>query len=159
MSYGPGIEDIRKVLEGVPPGRSLQISKKSMPTLPAEFVRTSLGTPNWLAHPGASAQYRAKTAMHAYEMTDRWDFHRDHYDPQENPLGHFFVDAPELPLALFAAAIAGIATYLYLNSRKKEKDEEDRNPWWLPGLVACGVAVLVGVLAYILFVGVRIALT
>ncbi len=158
MSDKPGIEDLRKALGGVPPGKSVQVSKKLMPTLPSEFERTSLGTPNWLAHPGANAQYRAKTALHAYELDDRWDLHRDHYDPDDNPLGHFFVDAPELPLAILSAVIAGVATFLVLDSREKDKDEEDRWPWWLVGLIAFGVAILVGVLSYILFAGVRIAL-
>ena len=158
MSGKSGIEDLRKALGRVPPGKSVEVSRKLMPTLPSEFERTSLGTPIWLAHPGACAQYRARTALHVYELEDRWDFHRDHYDPGDNPLGHFFVDAPELPLAFFFAVFAGITTFLVINSREKDKDEEDRWPRWLTGLIAFGVAILVGILSYILFAGVRIAL-
>jgi hypothetical protein len=138
------------------PGESVWIPKSELPSLPPEFSQTLLGTPLWIAHPGATAQHRATPAMHAYETDEGWWVHRDKCDPGENPVGHFFFDAPELPIATFAAAVAGVLTYLFLDGRERDKDEYERNPWF-PALVAIGVATIVGIVVYVLAALARVA--
>ena len=150
-----GFEDIRSALSARAPGESLTISKEDLPSLPPEFSETLLGTPNWIAHPGAVAQYRASPAIHAYEMSMTWEFHRDEFDPMDDPLRHFFFDAPELPIAAFAAAVAGFLTYVFFERKEREKDEVDRNPWF-PFLVGLGVAALVGLVVYVIAALIRV---
>lgn len=150
------IDELRRVLYARAPGESVTYTKTELPELPNELSATVLGTPNWIAHPGAIAQYRASLAIHAYEMEDVWDFHRDRYDPYENPLGHFFFDAPELPIAVLLSAVTGLITYCVMDRREKEKPKDERS-WWIPSLVALGVAAIVGILVYIAAAFVRVA--
>lgn len=149
-------ERLRTDLASRTPGESVWISRTELPELPQEWERTLLGTPLWIAKPGSSAQYRSG-ALHAYEFDGGYDFHRDRCDPREDPLGHFFLDAPELPIAGLIAGIVGFLTYLYLEQREEGKDEDERR-WWLPLVVAAGVAVVVGIVSYILGAFVRIGL-
>lgn len=151
-------EELAAKLAARRPGESLSVPKSEMSHLPPEFSRTLLGTPLWIAHPGAVAQYRASPAKHAYELEGKWEFHRDRCDPHEDPVGHFFLDAPELPIATACAGFAGLLTYLYLDGRENDKKEEDRNPWF-PVAVAAGVALAVWVVVYIIAALVRVGLS
>ena len=81
--------------------------------------------------------------------------HRDQYDPQRDPVGHFFVDSPELPIATFAAAVAGFLSYLFFERRERQKDQADQKPW-APLLLALGVAALVGLFVYVIAALVRV---
>lgn len=147
---------LRAVLEAKQPGESVRIPKSEMPRLPLGFSRTLLGTPLWIAHPGSTAQYRAHSAVHAYEMGHSWDVHRDQYDPNDNPFEHALFDAPELPIAAVLSAIAGVLTYLLVAHREEEKPGEERH-WWMSLLVSLAVAALVGMAAYIVGALLRVA--
>jgi hypothetical protein len=149
-------EGIHALLDTRPPGESIKIAKSKMVELPSGFELTLLGTPLWIAHPGATAQYRASPALHAYELENRWEVHRDRFDPHEDPVGHFLFDAPELAFAAVAAAIAGLLAYRFLDRMEKKQPEESRN-WWLPGLIAIGIALAIGIVAYIIGALVRVA--
>lgn len=151
------IGEIRRALSSREPGESVSISKTEVPDLPPEFSPTLLGTPNWIAHPGAVGQYRASPALHAYEMEDSWDLHRDRYDPKENPFGHMVFDAPEVPIAGLIAAIAGSIAFWIAQKFEDEKPESERRLWFA-GVVAAGVALIVGIIAYILGALVRVAM-
>ena len=150
------LEEIRAIASDLSPGQSFSITKAELPSLPPEFEKTSLGTPLWIAHPGSTAQYRASPALHAYEMSDEWVFHRDQYDPHEDPVGHFFIDAPELPIATLFSTVAGAITYLILNRKEQSKPEEERNPW-IPIGLAIAVAAIVWFVVYVLAALVRVA--
>lgn len=149
-------ERLRANLASRDPGESVWVSRSNLPELPGEWEKTLLGTPLWIAKLGSTGQYRSG-ALHAYEFEEGHDFHRDRYDPHVNPLGHLFRDAPELPVAGLVAGVVGFLTYFYFEQREEEKDEDDRL-WWLPLVVAAGLALLVGVVAYILGAFVRIGL-
>lgn len=147
MEYGT----LRDAVYVKRPGESLRVPKTEMAELPAEFEPTPLGTPLWIAHPGSVGQYRAPDALHAYEMEDSWEVHRDRFDPKKNPTGHFLLDAPELPVATLLAAFAGVGTYLLLDAwdaRKSEEDGEER-PAWVRAILAVLVGIVVFVLAYV----------
>lgn len=148
-------EELRERLKAAAPGESVTYSKSELPELPPEFSPTVLGTPNWIAQPGATAQYRASPGLHAYELDQEWKIHRDRYDPKTEPAGHFFFDAPELPIAALVAAVAGFLTYVFFDRRERQKDEADRNPW-APLLLALGVAALVGLFVYVIAALVRV---
>ncbi|MGD0257007.1 MAG: hypothetical protein ABSB90_03895 [Thermoplasmata archaeon] len=150
------LDRIRVRAYGRPPGQSISVPKVEMPTLPAEFTETVLGTPLWIAHPGSIGQYRAPPALHAYELDDHWKVHRDRYEPEEDPLGHLLFDAPEIAIAGAAAVFAGISMFCWLDEREREKDESDRNPW-LPVLAALGVAAIVGIVVYFLAALLRVS--
>lgn len=152
----PNLASLRTLLASRQPGESMQVPKSQMPELPTEFTETKLGTPLWIAHPGAKAQYRAHPAVHAYEMEHLWDLHRDQFDPHDNPLQHALFDAPELLFAALIAGLAAVATYLLMSRREEEKPEENRN-WWWPLVVTLVVAILAGIAAYILGALVRVA--
>jgi hypothetical protein len=141
----------------IPPGKSIRVTKAELPELPGEFEGSWAGTPLWIAHPGSKAQYRAYPAQHAYELEEEWEFHRDRFDPKENPLGHIIFDAPEIVVAGIAAAIAGVVTFLFLQGGERDKDESERHPWF-PALVAVGIAAFVGFIVYVLGALVRVAL-
>ncbi|HTP54467.1 MAG TPA: hypothetical protein VML94_05865 [Thermoplasmata archaeon] len=83
--------------------------------------------------------------------------HRDRYDPGENPVGHFFVDAPELPFATGAAVAAGALTFHYLDKKEKEKPDGDQR-WWFPALLALGAAAIAFIIVYILAALIRVSL-
>ena len=145
----PDFDSIRAEVYARSPGESVWVPKSEMPRLPQQFDQTVFGTPLWIAHPGSTAQHRATPAMHAYEMDDGWSIHRDVYDRKENPLGHFFSDAPELPMAVFAAVATSVLAWLLFDEKEREKDEAERNPW-IPIAVAVGLAVLVGILVCVI---------
>ena len=149
-------EDLHAKLEAKAPGESISFPTCEMPELPAEFESTVWGTPLWIAHPGATAQYRAYPALHAYRLSGRFKIHRDEFDPHDHPLLHTLFDAPEVALAAIAAAITGFLAWLFLERREKAKNEEDRH-WWLPALAALAVAAIVGVFVYIFGAMVRVA--
>lgn len=151
-----GFDEIRRTVGARASGEPVSYAKREMPELPSEFSPTLLGTPNWIARPGAVAQYRAPPALHAYELKDGWEVHRDQYDPRKDPLGHFFFDAPELPIAGVFAALAGIVTYFILDRKENEKPESERNPWITIG-VAIAIAAIVGIVAYVLAALARVA--
>lgn len=138
------------------PGESVLFGKSEIPSLPSEFSGTSLGTPLWLAHPGSVAQYRASPAIHAYEMEEGWELHRDRFDPYEDPLRHIIFDAPEIVAGLLAAIATGIATWCYVDKQERERDEGPQ--WWAPILAAIGSALLAGFLVYLLGAVVRVLL-
>ena len=94
----PEVSLLLKELAAKPPGASIWIPKSRMPKLPPEFHETALGTPLWIAHPGAVSQYRAASALHAYELDAGWKVHRDSIDPEQNPVGHVFLRRPRTPL-------------------------------------------------------------
>lgn len=148
---------IRDKLKATTPGESITYSKTDQPDLPPEFTRTHLGTPNWIAQPGATAQYRAAPALHAYELDQEWKIHRDRYDPRVNPAEHVFFDAPELPIAAFVAILAGALTYWILDRWERDEDQSERSPW-IPVIVAIAVAALVGLFVYVLAALVRVSL-
>jgi len=152
------IDELLAKLESKPRGESVCVAKSEMPELPPDFRRTMLGTPLWIAHPGAVAQYRAPPALHAYELDTEWKIHQDCHDPKTDPVGHFFIDAPELPLATACAGIAGLLTYSYFEGRESDKPEEERNPW-VPLAIAVGVAFAVGVIVYIVAALTRVVLS
>ena len=114
------LDRIRVRAYGRPPGQSISVPKVEMPTLPAKFTETVLGTPLWIAHPGSIGQYRAPPALHAYELDDHWKVHRDRYEPEEDPLGHLLFDAPEIAIAGAAAVFAGISMFCWLDERERE---------------------------------------
>lgn len=149
-------EDIRRKLATVPYGKSIQIPKSAMPDLPSDFRETHWGTPLWLAHPGATAQYRAAIGgdnLHAYDVSGAWDLHHDKYPPGD--IRHLS-EAPEVPIAFLAASVVGTIMYLFLDRKEKEKEEEDRIPQWLLAIASIAVAAIVGFLVYLLCAGIRI---
>jgi hypothetical protein len=140
------------------PGESVRVSKSDLPELPSEFSSTPFGTPPWLAHPGAFAQYRAPAALHAYETESTWDFHRDQYDPFDDPIGHLLFDAPELAIAAILSLIAGAVTYFVLDQWERRKPSSERR-WWLAGLVSIIVALAVAALTYVVGAKLRAAIS
>jgi hypothetical protein len=153
----PSFAEIQRLAQDHAPGDSFRIPKSVMPQLPPEFRSTGLGTPLWIAHPGSISQMRAPSALHAYEDADGWEVHRDRFDPKENPIGHFFFDAPELPIASLMAGIAGVLTYWILDDEEKRKPEAERRSW-VPIVAAIAVSVIVGVVAYFLLALLRVSL-
>lgn len=151
-----GIDDIRRAVGSRAPGESVSYAKRDLPELPSEFSLSLQGTPNWIAYPGAVAQYRASPALHAYELEDGWEVHRDQYDPRRDPVGHFFFDAPELPIATLCAGIAGLLAYFYFDGRENEKSDEERRPW-LPVAIAAGIALVVCIIVYVIAALFRVA--
>jgi hypothetical protein len=153
-------ETLREAVYAQPPGVSLEVPKSEMPALPQEFEPTTLGTPLWIAHPGATSQSRAPDALHAYEVGNVWMIHRDQCDPKKDPIGHAFRDAPELPIAAIVAGIASVGTYLSLDqwdARKTEEDGRDR-PAWVRVALAAAVFIGVFLVTYILGALVRVGL-
>lgn len=153
-------ESLLEAANSLRPGESFTVPKASMPELPPEFEPTVWGTPLWIAHPGSTAQFRAPEALHAYEIGPDWEIHRDRYDPKTEPVGHFFLDAPELPIATAFAALAGIFSYWVLDrwdERKTAEDGRERSPW-VRGLVAAGIAVIVFIVVYVLAALARVGL-
>jgi hypothetical protein len=151
-----GYDDIRTTLGSKTPGESVSIAKTDLPELPPEFSASLLGTPNWIAQPGAVAQYRAPPALHAYDLQDRWKIHRDRYDPEGNPIGHILFDAPELWIATALAAIASWVTYVLARRWEKSKNEEEGGSW-LPVIGAFAVGAIVWVVVYTLAAMARVA--
>jgi hypothetical protein len=149
---------LRDALYSMPPSESLRVGKSEMPELPPEFEPTTWGTPTWIAHPGAVGQYRAPEALHAYDVEDAWDLHRDRYDPKENPIGHFLFDAPELAIAAGVSMLVGGLTYSVLEGWDAQKSENDgkERPAWVRGLIALGVAVIAFFAVYLLGAMVRV---
>ena len=149
------LDRLRKDVYTLPPGEPVYVSE-----LPSDFVQTMLGTPRWIAEPGSTAQYRGPEAMHAYKVGDEFKVHRDRYDPKENPVGHFLLDAPELAIAAASAAAAGILAYFSLERWDRDKTEEDgkERPAWIRYAFAFAIALAVFVGIYILGAIVRVGM-
>ena len=150
-------ENVRQELARKRPSESVSISKERMPKLPSEFKETKMGTPLCIAHPGATAQFRAHPALHAYETATEWKIHRDRYDPGENPFGHLFVDAPELTIAALIGVLSGVVTCRVLNGFGRDTREEKRTPRWLAILASLIVALVVAALVYMVCARLRVA--
>jgi hypothetical protein len=118
----PDFDTIFRQVSGKEPGESAWVRKTDLPALPPEFIRTAPGTPLWIAHPGSIALNRTRPAVHVYELPSGWEFQRDEYDPGENPLGHFFFDARELPITTFLAAVSGFLTYRFFEARELRRN-------------------------------------
>jgi hypothetical protein len=153
----PTIDELREQLASRSPGESISFSAEEMPELPAGFKPTVWGTPLWIAHPGATAQSRAYPALHAYKLSGRSEIHRDQFDPHDHPVLHILFDAPEIALAALASAIAGLLAYLFFERREKQKPKGERRSW-LPAIAAFVVALVIGLIAYVLGAKVRVAL-
>lgn len=156
MTEAVGVAAIRRAVYARPAGESVAIPKSEMADLPAEFEPTMWGTPLWIAHPGATRQLRGPDAMHAYDLEGRFEVHHDNYDPKTNPLGHFFIDAPELPIATAGAAIIGGLTYMFLEQREGERDPADRRSWF-PVAVAALAAFFAWIALYLVGAVIRVA--
>jgi hypothetical protein len=148
---------IHKAVELLPSGESISISKSEISHLPPEFRPTILGTPSWIAHPGAICQYRGPHATHAYELSNRFEVHRDERDPTTDPLGHFIIDAPELCVATAAGLLIGGLVYLLAEREGAKRPGVERREW-LSVILGIIAGVISWFLFYIIFAMSRVAL-
>ena len=91
----------------------IEIPKELGPFMLEKAEETSLGQKN-----GAKKQYRSAN-LHIREYDDKFLVHIDKVDPRENPLGHLFLDSPDILIGLASAAIGGVkvASYIYKNQK------------------------------------------
>ena len=157
MSEVVTLLDIHRALQARPAGDSISLPKSEIPSLPREFRESFLGTPPWIAHPGASRQFRGPGATHAYELSDRFEVHRDKYDPKTDPLGHIIFDAPELVIATGVATLLSAVVYIFLEKLENKRPGEQRRPWFSIAMSAI-VGTIAWFLFYVIFAMLRVAL-
>lgn len=77
---------------------------------------TSLGQKN-----GAQKQYRYGN-LHIREYDDKFLVHTDRIDPRKDPLGHIFIDAPEVLVGIACAVLGGnqVAKNIFKNSNSRD---------------------------------------
>lgn len=75
---------------------------------------------------GAGKQYRYGN-LHIREYESHYTVHMDKVNPQQNPIGHLIVDAPEYIAGAAAGAIMGkkIGTTIYKKRKLQGKSDRD----------------------------------
>jgi len=118
----------------IPIHKDIMIPKRILPRLPSGFEMTTLG----YERKGALAQYRGPDAIHVHEYLDHWLFHRDHGDPRtfEGVLAHLLFDAPEIPLAIMAGGVSGIAVGSIVYEIRKNQSKDARTEAIIAGALA-----------------------
>jgi hypothetical protein len=91
----------------------IEIPKDVRPIMLEGAEETALGQKN-----GAKRQYRYGN-LHIREHDDKYLVHMDRVDPRKSPLGHLFLDAPEVLVGLTGAAIGGAKVFSYIKNIQK----------------------------------------
>jgi hypothetical protein len=129
----------------IPIHEDIMIPKRILPRLPSDFKITKLG----YARKGALAQYRGPNAIHVHEYPRYWLFHRDCGDPRtfKGVLAHLLFDAPEIPLAVVAGSVSGIAVGKMVYEKRKNQSKDATTEAIIGGTIA---ALATGAITHIL---------
>jgi hypothetical protein len=116
-----GLDELKEALKGNPMHIPIEIPKDTLSHLPDEFERTKLG----YSKEGELAQYRGPENMHMHEFPDRFEVHKDYFDPRtiEGAIGHAFADAPEIGFGITAGLSGGIGVGKLVYELRKDKSE------------------------------------
>lgn len=88
--------EVRHVLEGLPAGTCIPLSRGSIAHPYMERAVHSLGWPRGQVADWRFPPTRTCRGLHVHEYPERWVAHLDRVHPDCDPLGHLQHDAPQL---------------------------------------------------------------
>jgi hypothetical protein len=135
------LDQAKEYLIKMPPHSPINIPKDSFPILPKNFQKTILG----YSKKGELAQYRGANCIHVHEFSDKYELHRDLFDPRDpiGVIGHAFADAPEIGFGVTVGLISGaVIGKLFYDSRKDNSENAALEGIPLGGLLGFGFGLI-----------------
>ena len=123
------------------PTESDYILPKDKFQLGPEFEETTLGYSE-----DSIAQYRRPNGQHILEYLDHYKGHRDHANPEGDPISHLVNDAPELLVSGIVGiflTIYFIMKYIKYREKKESEEKEYSDNFWNNVLTVILIAIII----------------